>query len=60
MEHQAALIHNICSDGPKAGIGAAIGMLGSPKQYMSVFEEKVKSVTFSQNRRQSPCPGSYG
>jgi predicted ATPase len=38
LEHQAAVIHDICTVGPKAGIGVALGILESPKQHESVVE----------------------
>jgi hypothetical protein len=38
LEHQAAIIHDICTVGPKAGIGVALGILDNPEQHASVVE----------------------
>jgi hypothetical protein len=38
LRHQAVIIHDTCTFGPKAGIGIALGILGSPKQHESVVD----------------------
>jgi hypothetical protein len=38
LEHQAAIIHDICTEGPKAGIGVALGILENPEKHCSVTE----------------------
>jgi hypothetical protein len=38
LEHQAAIIHDICTVGPKAGIGVALGILDNPEKHASVVE----------------------
>jgi hypothetical protein len=38
LEHQAAIIHDICTVGPKAGIGVTLGILDNPEQHASVVE----------------------
>jgi hypothetical protein len=38
LEHQAAIIHDICTVGPKAGIGVALGILENPEKHESVVK----------------------